>query len=163
MKSDLDQLLKEQQADALWAIGSGQHNAAMVYLTGGGHMTWADAIKLQGKPIVLCHATMEREEAARTGLQTLSYSNYPLKERMQLAKGDRLTAHAMLYKRIFEELGLTEGKVLVYGKADVGKHYNILKRLQDILPELAFEGDFDDAVLLQAMATKEQGEIDRIR
>ena len=41
MKSDLDQLLKDNQADALWATGPAQHNPAVVYLTGGGHMTAA--------------------------------------------------------------------------------------------------------------------------
>jgi Xaa-Pro aminopeptidase len=163
MKSNLDQLLEEHQADALWVTGPAQHNSAMVYLTGGGHMTQADAIKLRGKPIILCHAPMEREEAARTGLQTLNYSKFPLKERLQLAEGDRLTAHALLYKQIFEEIGLTHGKVLVYGKSDVGKHFAVVTRLGTLLPELVFEGDLDDAVLLQAMATKEIDEIERIR
>ena len=163
MKSDLDQLLQEHQADALWVTGPAQHNAAMVYLTGGGHMTQADAIKPRGKPIHLCHAPMEREEAARTGLQTLNYSKFPLKERLQLAEGDRLTAHALLYKQIFEEIGLTDGKVLVYGKSDVGKHYALLNRLVEMLPDLQFTGDLEDAVLLQAMATKGPDEIERIR
>jgi Xaa-Pro aminopeptidase len=163
MKSDLDQLLKENQAEALWVTGPAQHNPAMVYLTGGGHMTQADAIKMQNKPIVLCHAPMEREEATRTGLQTLNYSKFPLKERLQLAEGDRLTAHAMLYKQIFEEIGLTSGKVLVYGRTEAGKHHTILTRLQELMPGLIFEGDLEDAVLLQAMATKEPDEIERIR
>jgi len=163
MKSELDQLLKKHQAEALWATGPAQHNSAMVYLTGGGHMTQADAIKPRGKPITLCHAPMEREEAARTGLQTLNFSKFPLKERLQLAEGDRLTAHAMLYKQIFEEIGLINGKVLVYGRSDVGKHYATLKRLGEMLPDLEFEGDLDDAVLLQAMATKDPEEIERIR
>jgi Xaa-Pro aminopeptidase len=163
MKSQLDQLLKEHQADGLWVTGPAQHNSAMVYLTGGGHLTQADAIKLYGKPITLCHAPMEREEAARTGLQTLNISKFPLKERLKLSEGDRVTAHALLYKQIFEELGLTKGKVLVYGKSEVGKHYTILKRLGEMLPDLDFKGDLEDAVLLQAMATKEPNEIERIR
>ncbi len=163
MKSDLDQLLKEHQANALWVTGPAQHNPAMVYLTGSGHMTQADAIKQRSKPIVLCHAPMEREEAFQTGLQTINYSKFPLKERLQLAEGDRLTAHALLYQQIFTEIGLTHGKVLVYGRSDVGKHYAILSRLKKLLPEVNFEGDLDDAVLLQAMATKEPDEIERIR
>lgn len=163
MKSDLDQLLNEHQADALWVTGPAQHNAPMVYLTGGGHMTQADAIKQRGKPIILCHAPMEREEAARTGLQTLNYNKFPLKERLQLAEGDRVQAQTLLYKQIFEEIGLTQGKILVYGRSDVGKHFAILKRLAEMLPDLAFDGDLEDTVLLQAMATKEPDEIERIR
>lgn len=163
MKADLDQLLKDHQADAVWVTGPAQHNPAMVYMTGGGHMTQADVIKPRGQDAILCHAPMERDEAARTGLITVNYAKYPLKERLKLAEGNRLTAHALLYKNIFEEIGLTSGKILVYGKTDAGKHYAILNKLQELLPDLSFQGDLDDAVLLQAMATKDHDEIERIR
>lgn len=163
MKSEIDQLLKDQHAEALWITGPAQHNPAMVYLTGGGHMTQADVIKQVGQETVLCHAPMERDEAARTGMRTINYSRFPLKDRLALANGDRLTANAMLYQKIFEDIGLTSGKVLLYGRTDAGKHYSIVKRLQELMPGLTFEGDLEDTVLLQAMATKGQDEIERIR
>jgi len=163
MKSDLDQLLKEHQAEALWVTGPAQHNPPMVYLTGGGHITRADVIQQQGKQPVLCHAPMERDGAEHTGLQTLSYSRYPLKERLEQAAGDRLTAQALLYQQIFTEIGLTKGKVLIYGLSDVGKQHATLVKLQELLPDLQFTGDIEDAVLLQAMATKDPAEIDHIR
>lgn len=163
MKSDLDQLLKDNNAEAIWVTGPAQHNPAMVYLTGGGHMTQADVIKRVGKEPLLCHAPMEREEAAKTGLRTLNYNKYPIKERFELAKGDRLTAKALLYQQIFEEINLTEGRILIYGRTEAGKHYSLLKKLHELLPGLNFQGDLDDAVLLQAMATKDPTEIERIR
>jgi Xaa-Pro aminopeptidase len=163
MKSDLDRLLKENQTEALWVTGPAQHNPPMVYLTGGGHMTQADVIQRVGEAPLLCHAPMEREEAARTGLRTFNYNTFPLNERLKLAEGDHLTAHALLYKHIFEEMNLTEGKVLVYGRTDAGKHYALLNKLSELLPRLDFHGDLDDTVLLQAMATKEPDEIERIR
>lgn len=163
MKADLDQLLKENRADALWVTGPAQHNPAMVYLTGGGHLTQADVIKPLGKPMLLCHAPMERDEAARTGLQTLNYTQFPLKERLAEAKGDRLTAQALLYKKIFEHAGVTEGTVLLYGRSEVGTFYSLVDKLQELLPDLTFIGDTDDTVLLQAMATKDSTEIERIR
>jgi Xaa-Pro aminopeptidase len=163
MKSDLDQLLKENNATAIWVTGAAQHNPAMVYMTGGGHMTQADVIKIIGSDPVLCHAPMERDEAARTGLKTLNYNRFPLKDRLKLAEGDRLKAHALLYKAIFEELGLTSGQVLIYGHTDAGKHFSTVSKLQTLMPELTFKGDMDDAVLLQAMATKEPEELERIR
>ncbi len=163
MKSDLDQLLKDNQADALWVTGPAQHNPAMVYLTGGGHMTQADVVKPLGKPMLLCHAPMERDEAARTGLQTLNYTQFPLKERLAEAQGNRLTAQALLYKKVFEQAGVTEGTVLLYGRSEVGKHYSLVNKLQELLPYLTFKGDTEDAVLLQAMATKDSNEIERIR
>ncbi len=163
MKSDIDRYLKENNADALWVTGSAQHNPTMVYMTGGGHMTQADVIKKIGTDPILCHAPMERDEAARTGLKTINYNKFPLKDRLKLAEGDRLKAHSLLYQNIFEEIGLTSGKVLIYGHADAGKHYSIVNKLQELMPGLAFEGDLEDSVLLQAMATKEPDEIDRIR
>ena len=163
MKSDLDQLLRDNQAGALWATGPAQHNPAVVYLTGGGHMTAADVFKKVGEEPVLCHAPMERDEAARTGLKTINFSKFPTKERLALAEGDHLVASALLNKSILEEIGLTSGKVLVYGRTQVGKFYSILKKLEEMLPGLSFEGDINDAVLLQAMATKEVDEIERIQ
>jgi Xaa-Pro aminopeptidase len=163
MKSDLDRLLKEKQAEALWITGPAQHNPPMVYLTGGGHLTMADVIQRVGEAPLLCHAPMEREEAARTGLRTLNYNQFSLKERLKLAEGDHLTAHALLYQHIFEEMDLTEGKILIYGRTDAGKHYTLLNKLHELLPGLEFQGDLEDAVLLQAMATKEPEEIERIR
>jgi len=163
MKSDLNKYLKEKQVDALWVTGPAQHNPPMVYLTGGGHMTQADVILPTGKEAILCHAAMERDEAAKTGLKTINYSKFPLKERLKLAEGDRLTAHALLYKNIFEEIGLTEGTVILYGRTDAGKALSMVQKLQEMLPGLSFQGDPDDAILLQAMATKESDEIERIR
>ncbi len=163
MKSDLDQLLRDHQADAIWVTGPAQHNPAMVYLTGGGHLTQADVIQPAGQPMLLCHAPMERDEAAKTGLATLNTAEFPLKDRLAEAEGDRLTAQALFYKKVFERLGLTEGTVLLYGRTEAGQHYTIVKRLQELLPGLNFSGDLEDAVLLQAMATKDAAEIERIR
>jgi Xaa-Pro aminopeptidase len=163
MKADLDRYLKQHQADALWVTGPAQHNPFMVYLTGGGHLTQADVILPTGGEPILCHAPMERDEAAKTGLKTLNYSQYPLKARLEAAHGDRLTAHALLYQYIFKAMGLTSGKVILYGRTDAGKMLSTVDKLQELLPGLSFHGDSDDAVLLQAMATKDAQEIERIR
>ena len=163
MKSEINKFIKDKQIDAIWVTGPAQHNPSMVYMTGGGHMTQADVILRAGEEALLCHAAMERDEAAKTGLQTLNYNQFPLKERLKLAEGDRLVAHALLYKHIFEKIGLTEGKVILYGRTDAGKVLSIVNKLQQMLPGLSFQGDPEDAILLQAMATKEPGEIERIR
>ena len=68
MKTDIDALMQAGQLDAIWVMGRAQHNPAMVYLTGGGHMTNADLIKPRGQTATLFHAPMERDEAAKTGL-----------------------------------------------------------------------------------------------
>jgi len=49
MKSDLDQLMQELDLDVILVTGPAQHNPAMVYLTGGAHLTNADLIKKTGR------------------------------------------------------------------------------------------------------------------
>lgn len=163
MKSDLNQYLINNHVEALWITGPAQQNPPMVYLTGGGHLTKADVIMRAGFEPILCHSPMERDEAANTGLTTLSYSRFPLKDRLAKTNGDHLAADALLYKYIFEEIGLTAGKVFIYGVSDVGKTHSLVNTLQDMLPALSFHGDVNDAVILQAMATKDADEIERIR
>ena len=126
-------------------------------------MTQADVILPAGGEATLCHAAMERDEAAKSGLKTLNYNQYPLNERLKKANGDRLTAHALLYKYIFEEIGLTEGKVILYGKTDAGKTLSLVNKLKEMLPGLSIQGDPEDAILLQARATKDADEVERIR
>ena len=45
MKTDLDSLMSANDLDAILITGPGQHNPAMVYMTGGGHITDASLIK----------------------------------------------------------------------------------------------------------------------
>ena len=67
MKTDLDSLMHAHNLDALLVIGPAQHNPAMTYLTGGGHLTSAVLVKRRGEPAVLFYQPMEREEAAAPG------------------------------------------------------------------------------------------------
>jgi Xaa-Pro aminopeptidase len=67
------------------------------------------------------------------------------------------------YQRMFADVGLTRGKVLVYGRTDVGRMYSTLSALQSALPGLSFSGDVDEVVLGEAMATKDASEVARIR
>ena len=48
MKSEIDNLMAEDQIDLLWVTGSAINNPAMMYVTGGGHITKADFIKKRG-------------------------------------------------------------------------------------------------------------------
>ncbi len=163
MKKDLDQLMQKFNIDVLLVTGAAQHNPAMVYLTGGGHITGADLIKKRGGDPVLFHGAMEREEAIRTGLKTISYSQYPLAERMQEAGGNIDRASALRYKKMFADLGIKSGNVAVYGEGDVGAFYTLLSLVQQELPGLNFKGFLQDELLMTAMMTKDAQEIERVR
>ena len=163
MKQDLDVLMKANQADAIWITGPAQHNPAMVYMTGGAHITNADLFIKQSEVPYLCHGPMERDEAAKSGFQLISYAKYDRKALLKQAKYDYAMMEALRYKLILTEIGLTEGRVFLYGQRDVGNFFATLKSLQNLLPDLVLLGDANDLILLEARATKDTVEIERIK
>ncbi len=163
MKADLDKLMKEHNIDVLLVAGNAQHNPAMVYLTGGGHINDAILIKKRGQDAVLFHNSMERDEAARTGLKTISFSKYPQADLLKEASGNLAEAMAIRLQKMFNELRITSGRVGVYGENDIGSYHTLFSRLQQLMPKLFLEGFFRDEILLNARMTKEPAEIERIR
>jgi Xaa-Pro aminopeptidase len=163
MKTDLDSLMQSRNLDALLVTGPAQHNPPMVYLTGGGHLTQADLIKKRGAGPLLFYSPMERDEAAKTGLPGKNLADYRMVELLKQTGGDLLKANVLRYQQMFADAGLTEGRVAVYGKIDAGTAYALFTALQQAMPAISFIGELDDSTLLQAMATKDAGEVDRIR
>ena len=163
MKTDIDSLMQTAQIDALLITGSAQHNPPMFYFTGGGHISNATLVKRPGETAVLFHNAMERDEAAKTGLATRDLSDYRFNELLNQSNGDMIRAMVMRYQKMFADLGLSRGRVALYGSADAGEIYAIFSALQRAMPELEFIGQMDDSLLLQARATKEEAEIARIR
>jgi Xaa-Pro aminopeptidase len=162
LKKDIDRLMRENGLEALWVIGPADHNPCMVYFTGGYSISSSDLIKPTGKNPVLFHDSLEREEAAATGLKTIDYGRYRFKELLKQMKGDELKAHALMYKQIFTDMGITKGRVMLYGKADVGWAYELTKVVCKALPGIEFIGDFNNALLMTAMMTKDGDEVERI-
>jgi Xaa-Pro aminopeptidase len=163
MKSDLDAIMQANDADVLLVMGPAQHNPAMVYLTGGGHLTNADLIKKRGETAVLFHASMERDEALKTGLTTRSYASYPYKEIYEQAGRDPVVATAIRYERMLADLGVTTGRVVVYGKVELSTVFPVLMELQKRMPGIRLAGDPQAKILGTAMLTKDEAEIKRIR
>ena len=164
MKYDLDKLMEERSLDVILVTGPAQHNPAMVYLTGGGHMTNADLIKVRGADPVLYYNPMEREEAAASGLKTKNLLDYNWKDLMKQAEGDANKARALRYRMMFADQGITAGRVSVYGRGELGSGYAVLTALQAAAPELEIVGeDGQTSLMLTAMATKDSDEIERIK
>ncbi len=163
MLERLQNLMQTAGADALWITGPAQHNPSMVYFTGICHLSMADLFLVKGKePVIIC-GPMEREEAAKSGFKTLSYSNYDLRSLLKETGGNRAKANALRYLQIFRDIGFEEGKVLVYGQKEVGPMISLITGLHDLNPRLEFQGDDQDAVILEARSLKRPDEIERIR
>ena len=163
MKKDIEQVIKANNIDALWISGAAQHNPSMTYFTGSIHVTAADLFIIPGKQPVLFHGMMEREEAAKTGFELISYSQYPLSEYLKMTDGNQLAANALRYKKMLEDIGLTKGQVLLYGIREFGPFYSLIRELEDLLPGIQFKGDYDEAIILETRATKDPSEIEEIR
>ncbi len=163
MKSDLDSIMQANGIDALLVTGPAQHNPAMVYLTGGGHLTNADLIHKRGEAPVLFHAAMERDEAAKTGLATRSYNLYPFRQLMDEAGGDRVKAAALRYCKMFSDVGVTTGRVAVFGRTELSAALPVLRALEQMLPGIELVGDPEGLILSAATLTKDAAEVERIR
>lgn len=163
MKKDIDRIMQRQNVDALLVSGAGQHNPPMVYLTGGAHLTQAVLVKKRGSDAVLYHYPMERDEAASTGLGTFNINNFGLDKIRRQTGGDELETSIEIYRRILAEHQIESGRVAVFGNRDAGESYALFSRLQEKLPQIKFVGQVSDSILLNAMSTKEEDEIDRIR
>lgn len=164
MKSDLDALMEARHLDALLIFGGAEHNPPMYYFVGGGHVSDALLIKKTGKDPVLFYNDMERDEAAKSGLKTVSWSEFPLSAYEDQSNGDRLLANALRYKTILEEYGLSSGRLAVYGKVEFSSLFGIMMKLTQLMPDVNFDGEgTGNSPLLDARETKDEVEVARIR
>ena len=164
MKSDLDALMQARNLDALLVFGDAENNPTMYYFVGGGHVSGAMLIKKAGKEPVLFYNDMERDEAAKSGLKTVSLSEFPIADFEAQANGDRVLANALRTRKILEEYGLSSGRVAVYGKVEISLMFGILTKLAQLMPEVEFIGEGqNDSTILRAMETKDDVEVARIR
>jgi Xaa-Pro aminopeptidase len=163
MKSDLDALMEMNNLDGIIVIGPAKHNPAMFYLTGGAHITNAVLIKKRNADPTLFYNPMERDEAANTGLPTRNLSDYHINKLLAECDGDQLKAHTLRYQKMLEDIDFTSGSVAIYGNVDAGTAYATFSDLQKAMPELNIIGELNNSVLMKAMATKDNEEIERIR
>jgi Xaa-Pro aminopeptidase len=163
MKSNMDGFMREQGIDALWITGSGDHNPNMVYYTGLHHLSEVELIIPRGKPAWLFHNPMEREEAAKTGLNTSSAEFSAMSQFLAQAGGDKLQAYSLMAQAMLHKAGVTAGRVAISGSKDAGLVWARINRLQKDLPGIEFVGQYGDTVLNLSRLTKDADELERIR
>jgi Xaa-Pro aminopeptidase len=164
MKSDLDAIMQARNLDAFIVFGNAENNPPMYYLTGGGHVSHATVIKKRGEAPVYFYNDMERDEAAKSGLKLIPYTKYDYNELLKKAEGNQLLASAMRYQQMLEDVGVTQGRVGVYGHYDISSVFGTLTHLQKLMPEIEFIGEArEESIFLRAMETKDESEVERIR
>lgn len=152
MKRDLDALMESSGLDAILVVGDSRNNAPMRYLMGRGQVGRAVLVRKRNAMPVVCCSAMERDEAASSGLQVMP---------LVTAGVDSLLQDP---SEILQAQALIKGRVGLYGTLDVGDLLAILGRIRQVFPDLeVITEPRDDSILLRAMETKDEGEVERIR
>jgi len=156
MRSDLDTLLHRAGMEGLLVLSEGAPGPAMSYFCGGVNPGTSLLLKLRDQPPVLYHGSMEREEAALTGLQTVNLQQAGWSKSFTREAGELFAAEL--------ERRNAHGTFGLYGQAEVGATHAFLTGLQQSTPDvrLALE-DPAGAVLHVARSTKDSQEIERMR
>jgi len=156
--------MQKRNLDAILVIGNAENNPPMYYVTGGGHVSSATYIKKRGEEAVLYCNDMERDEAAKSGLEIRLYSRFPIPELMKESDGDFSRIPALRFQHVLEDRNLTKGRVGIYGNVEISGSLSILSHLRGMLPNLEIIGEpGDDTIFLHVMETKSDDEVARIR
>ncbi len=163
MKKDLDGLMIKHNVDCLIITGAGDHNPDLYYFTGGVHLTHADIIKIVGRDPIIFYHPIEKDNAEKSGLECISYSLYPEKKLLAECNNSHLRANVLRYKLMLSDLGLKSGRIAVYGKVRLSPAIEIFTKL--VLENNGYElvSSEEGDVLIEARATKDAGEINRIK
>jgi Xaa-Pro aminopeptidase len=161
VKRDIDRLMQERKLDAAVVTGPVKGNATMYYMVNGAGLSHALVLKRRGNdPVLLC-GSMEREEAALSGLQVVDTAKYNYQELLKNAGGDRLKASVAYYRTVFEEFGIS-GRTAFYGQVAPGASWVFLRELEKAVPGVTIVGEFLNDLFLTARETKGPEEITRI-
>jgi len=163
MKTEIDELLKTNDIAALLITGAADHNPAMVYFTGLTHISHGDLVIKPYEKGILFHGAFERDEAAKSGFVLRCYDDFSYKQLLSESGGDKTKVESRRLVHILESCGVTRGKVVLYGQSDFGKAYSTIQLVKEVLPDIEFIADWDEALLYKAMITKDDHELEQIR
>ncbi len=162
MKTDLGQLMEARGFDAIVVMGEAKENHALAYMTNGAAITAGTVVKKQGgAPLLVCGA-MERDEAAKSGLEVRTNDQFNYAVLFKEAGGDLFEAQALLLKAILTACKV-EGVVCFYGLGDPGQSYLLLQRLDVLMQDIRVTGDPTPTIFDVAYATKDDHELAAIR
>ena len=163
MKSDLDRLMTERNLDALIVTGSARANPAMYYMVNGAKLGEVTVvIKKRGEAPVIIANSMERDEAAKSGLRVIDRNQFNGAKLLNEEKGNALRARARLMAAMLDELSIT-GRVAVYGREEQGAAFALWSELMAMRPDLQIVGEYNNSIFERAWYTKDADEVARIR
>jgi Xaa-Pro aminopeptidase len=163
MKSDLDRLMEARELVALIVTGSSHSNTPRHYLSNGAHITGGYILKKRGAPPVLIVNPMETEEAAKSGLQVLSYYDLGWAELLKQFEGDQAKSSVAFFRRMLDYASVPSGKIGIYGEGALHVFLALVADLNAAFTDYQFVGESGMSLFDEAYATKDPTEVLRIR
>lgn len=163
MKSDIDRLMRERELDAIIVTGGEEFNTARYYLSNGARITHGTIFKVAGRQALLVCNRMEVEEAAKSGLEVLTDVELGYYKRYKEAEGDSLKATTLHWSDVLRRLGLSSGRIGLYGAWQVNKTIALFLALTADLPGYEFVAEAEKTLIEEAMLTKDADEIARLK
>ena len=163
MKADIDRLMQERRLDAFIVAGGEEFNAVRYYLCNGAPITHGSIFKRRGEtPLLIC-SRIELEEAQKSGLAVQTDVEAGYDDCFKQAEGDGNRAAALFWRRVLRGLGLTAGRVGLYGTWQINKTIAFYKVLGAELGEYEFVAESGPTLFEEAMLTKDADEMRRIK
>lgn len=163
MKSDLDRLMEKRGLDAFIVMTDEGENPMLYYLSNGAHITGGYALKRRGGDVLLVVNPMETEEAAKSGLEVQAYTDLGFAEFLIEEKGNRTRATLRLIAKMLETIGVTSGKIGLYGRGAINYFVELARMLTEAYPQYTFVGETGMTLFDEAYVTKDEGELARLR
>lgn len=161
MKRDIESLLNERNLAAAILLQGETSSPGFRYVTGAtGHLIGILLLRPGERPF-LVHATMERDTAAKTGFELADFGSLGYR-RMLEEEGTPNGGTARFLEFLLRRFRV-KGRVLVSGIDEVGRHYHILRRLAERMPEIELAEDGSLGLIDAARATKDADEIAAVR
>lgn len=163
MRSDLDRLMTERDLQALIVAGGEFQNTMRAYLSNGVDIHGGMTIKKRGSAPVLIVSVMEIEEAAKSGLQVMTYDDFEWDQIVAKAEGDQNKMQVGLWGNIFEKLAIPAGKIGIYGTGEIGAWVERSRLLAGAFPQYQLMGEIGKTIFDEAFLTKDDDEMRVIR
>jgi Xaa-Pro aminopeptidase len=163
VKADLDRLMQSRELNALIAAGGESPNPVRSYLANGARISGGLVFKRRGAEPVLIVNGMETDEAAKSGLQVLSYHDLNYDALIKAANGVRALAEVGMWAELLRRFDVPHGRVGIYGTGDLCLFTAFLPELAARCPQYQFVGELDLSIFDEAFLTKDTEELAQIR
>ncbi|MCO6452432.1 MAG: aminopeptidase P family protein [Caldilineales bacterium] len=160
MKSDIPQLMRQRQLDAIVVHGNTDTSSDLAYLCGATLENVLLLWRADADP-VLYVSPIEREAAVASGYEIRLWSDYPIV--MYLRKyGNRMDAEVAMLSDILRDNEVS-GRVGFYGMRNQGYAWAMLTAFAAANPQIEIVGEASPTLFDLARQTKDDAELDAMK